>query len=480
MRRLRVVGWAGTVFAASIGCTAILGDNFTVDAGTPDGSGPGPDGALPDGAVDGSQDAVSPNDGGPPTDGTPPPADAPTDAPPALRTLTCDMWATPPSAAKQISAQVGGAALVEHIDDHTAMILALTPPGTQGGDHGPGFLMFAVTPDASNVSASTVIGGEGNFVAETKIPGGMAVVLETFQNPSIEIYEVMAQNLGNPSAALSLGALPPDTNYIQNAAVVVTAPQKYIVFGERQIRTGGAALGYVVTGGAWTDMMMLPMQSNNGGGNVLLVPGKNYLFHGFVNEPNNGPALVDIYDVPGASMGGTPMKHTLNDQNSLGGVFGVLALPTGQFAVGAGAIGADGQSASFYAGLVKDEQGLLGLTFTSLPQAMLPGPADWPFNKGQQRWLGTDGIVFGAMGRGGLDLPAPGVNLYVVTNDGRFLVKTNSMSAKGNLLADRPIQQLSFDLANRAVFASVSFDVTWIERTNMAPPILFYNRLTCE
>jgi hypothetical protein len=151
----------------------------------------------------------------------------------------------------------------------------------------------------------------------------------------------------------------------------------------------------------------------------------------------------------------------------------------GRFSIGGGAI-IGGQTANFYIGVVPEP---MLPTFELSSLAMLPigSPDNWPFGHGQQRWVSPDLIaLIGLGGTGGPTATNMGVNLYLILNDGRYLAQVNPSTKGGALLAERrTLQQISFDLANRAALLSVAFDLVWVQKGG-ALDGLYYNRLTCK
>jgi hypothetical protein len=483
---------------APAGCTAVLGD-FT--------SSPGDDGAGGDGSVSssggssgggpsdgsgsssGGGDATMPGDGGPPPDGA-------VDAGP-LHELTCNTWdQTTPTLVLKIFAPEGGSSgggnnngipiydfLIEHIPGMNAARMLVET--NSGG---------SIVTLSESGGPATVLPIGLNVQAERKTAMGMTLLAQDNTNNTYGYYTIADDDPATASSAIvgpqgpTVGALPSTgSGGVNNTQMDFVPLPDAGYYALASYQTAGSYQAASWLPGAATWNVVIPAGGNfQIGGSSLLVDGTDA--YGFYAPPGSGggaPAALEQYTFPTTSPLG-PASRSILAASETAATGAVAPGPNGSYSLAFIELGG-AQTASLRLGNVP-EANIHTFMVDDLASLDFNLQSDGGFfdttpfggtNGSMARWLSNGDLgALGGGGTGGGAGSSTGLNFYVATPSGQWLVETGG-SGK-NILPGQVVLGSAFDLAQAVNEILLKFDIAWVVQEADGGYALYFNVLDCN
>jgi hypothetical protein len=487
------------VVAVSIGCTALLGDFKASDTGLSEG-GAGDTGA----SSSGSSGASSGGSGGGPMDGPTSGSeggDATTkadggEAGAPLKILACDSWdlATPTLVMKLFPSDGGGGNnlpfngfVIHHLPGtSTARMLIATSTPSSG-------VSIATLPEQSGATPS-IISVTGMAVQATqKTDVDLQFIGQTFGPTSFGYYAIEDSAQGTASSdvvgpAATIGNVPTtgssSTNSLQMQFLTLSPSGTNYALASYQNNGTYQAAAWLPGAASW-NVVVPAGASFSVGSSALLQDGTNV--YDFVPPPGSGggaPGPLDQYTFPTDSTLGPASRSVLASASETAVTAAADVASDGSYELAF--ITPSAQAASLRLGKVS-QANIGSFTIDDLAALQFDVQDDagifdtTPFSShgnggGGMRWLSNGD--FGALGSGGTGGGNyTGLNFYVATPDGQWLVETAGTGQ--NILAGQTIYGSAFDLEQSVTSLLLKFDFAYVLQESDGGYALYFNVLNC-
>jgi hypothetical protein len=494
---------------APLACASVLGDFSTGVASAPDGGGvvTGSDGAsvgrdsattADTGASDASvtPDTSTPSDTGSGTE----------DAPAPISLLNCNSWGNKdPALLITIENDAGGSSSNNIGQISVENLPTLGAARVIVGQNNPSsnVLVFTVYENFQQMNPPYVETemDQAGLRGELHDNGEVSLLLQPFTTNQYEWATIddtdMAPDLGNPTVAGSPIGQPPDqangNNQFRTSEVSLSKSDYFTLASYGAIANGQteSALAYWISGMmGWTSLYEGAASGALVAGSPLIV--SNNHVYGFMppagSSTNNGPTALSAYAFSDGTGGTLPTGRPVT---APGGMADLLA---------ASSVGNAGAAQLAFVELVGAQGGDIRLgtvgaasldTFMidDLNVLAFKAPSNdagffdvTPFgnqNGGPgARWFSNgEFAVMGAGGTGGQST-STGLNFYVATPDGRWLVE--AAGSGSNVLVNQAIASSAFDYSSGFTQILRKYDVAWTVQGDDGSTSLYFNVLVCQ
>jgi hypothetical protein len=487
-----------------VGCTSLLGDfsagpteGGTTEGGVTslDGSSGGDGRGVP--SADGGDATMPPGD-----DGGGQGSDGAQDDAASLKLLACNTWDNPtPAVILQMFAPEGGGGggnnipignfTVDHIPGNSAARLVV---GTGGSTSGITVATIAES-FSGNASPSVLpLAGLG-LQGERKTPSGVAFLAQDYATNLFEYYTIADDDPGTANSGI-VGPMPTFGNPPSYSGggggssfqmtFIPMAAGGYYTLASYSAGTQFDVAAFLPAGAQWNSILGPTEQLSIGSG-MLLQDGTNV--YGFYAPPGMGggpPSALNQYTFPTDSSLGPASRSVIPPTSSeTAAVAGVGELATGTYSL-AFVVLSGAQNASLRVGTVS-ETDIDTFTIDDLASLQFNVQSDGGFfdttpfnghNGSGARWLSNGDL--GALGSGGTGNSSgyTGLNFYVATPAGQWLVETAGTG--NNVLPGQTIISSAFDLAEGVNDVLLKFDVAWVVQNADGSYSLLFNVLDCQ
>jgi hypothetical protein len=504
--------------AAPVGCSSLLGDFSLNDSkgdggeagpGTDDGGGgadgPGGNSDGPNGSTDSPSDSTMKGaDGDAPTQTT----DGASEAAPPLKLLHCSTWEmsndlkilTVPG----LDGGSGGGGngspinqfLVEHLPGQKAARVLVSTYSSSSSSQA----IYTVTENTIGSITGTLTFNNQSVQALDKTSSGMAMIVQNNGSSGYTVYSLPDSDPGMAASGLiaqgSIPALPNQAtsgnNRTQMMLTTLSGGGYYALATYTTPASQFDVVSWLTGKTSWDAVTSDQSQQLAFSASILQDPTAAAVVYGFFPPPgmgNGAPGDVDEYTFNTAVPATVTSRSVLPSGTTTTAAAVATALnPGGGYSLAFIELGS-AQLADLRLGNVTQANiGSFHIGDLQSVQFNVQSDAGFfdttPFSGGNgqgARWMATmTGQEFGAMGMGGTGGGGgsyTGLNFYVATSDGQWLVEVAGTG--NNLLAGRSTYGSSFDLSQAVQGLLRTYDVAWVEKNSDGTYSLFFNVLDC-